>query len=235
MQRGRSRSASGSSPSSAVGWAPSLTARGLEYADQTRTSTRTSKSSSGSKMKTQPRVSTLADAIATRQPAGNHERYSDARTVNRRRNFGTREGVPPEVDAECGDDSVPALRRRAVEDGVQLIARMKPDRHDGTPSWRIPRSADEATMIWSVQFYNERRALLARYRVEAALPPEAVVLGRRALLAEYPRADAPAALTSLYQRAQLDRDDGGWVLYRIASVAESGQPFSGRGGQAPDA
>ena len=79
-------------------------------------------------------------------------------------------------------------------------------------------------MIWFVQFYNERRALLARYRVEAPLPQAAVILGRRALFAEYPRAAAPAPPTSLYQRAQADGDDGGWVLYRIASLDAAGQP-----------
>ena len=90
-------------------------------------------------------------------------------------------------------------------------------------------------MIWSVQFYNERRKLLARYRVEAALPPAAVVLGRRALFAAYPRAAAPAAPASLYQQARADPDDGGWVLYRIASVDEPGPPVSGRDVRAPDA
>lgn len=79
-------------------------------------------------------------------------------------------------------------------------------------------------MIWSVQFYNESRGLLARYRVEAGLPPTAVVLGRRALVAAYPRAAAPRPPASLYQQARADRDDGGWVLYRIASVDESEAP-----------
>ena len=90
-------------------------------------------------------------------------------------------------------------------------------------------------MIWSVQFYNERRGLLARYRVEAPLPPAAVVLGRRALFAEYPRAAAPAPPIGLYQQARADRDDGGWVLYRIGSVDTSGEVVGGRGLQAPDA
>jgi hypothetical protein len=94
---------------------------------------------------------------------------------------------------------------------------------------------DEPTMIWSVQFYNERRHLLARYSVEAMLPPAAVILGRRALLAEYPRPATPARPASLYQRARAEPDDGGWVLYRIGSVGESAQPFGGRGVQAPDA
>ena len=90
-------------------------------------------------------------------------------------------------------------------------------------------------MTWSVQFYNEGRGLLARYRVEAALPPAAVVLARRALFAAYPRATAPRPLASLYQQARAGRDDGGWVLYRIASVDESAPPLSGRGVQAADA
>lgn len=90
-------------------------------------------------------------------------------------------------------------------------------------------------MTWSVQFYNERRGLLARYSVEAALPPEAVLLARRALAGAYPPAAAPARPASLYQRARAEPDDGGWVLYRIGRVDESGQPLGGRGVQAPDA
>ena len=90
-------------------------------------------------------------------------------------------------------------------------------------------------MIWSLQFYHERRGMLARYRVEAALPPDAVLLGRRALMADYPRSKAAVIPRSLYQQARADPDDGGWVLYRIGSVDEAGQPFGGRGVQAPDA
>ena len=75
-------------------------------------------------------------------------------------------------------------------------------------------------MIWSVQFYNERRGLLARYRVEAALPPEAVLLARRALVGAYPPSAAPAPPASLYQKARAEPDDGGWVLYRIGNVGD---------------
>jgi hypothetical protein len=78
--------------------------------------------------------------------------------------------------------------------------------------------------IWSVQFYNERRGVLACYCVEAALPPSAVLLARRALDTEYPRAAAPAVVASLYQQARADRNDGGWVLYRIASIDQPGPP-----------
>lgn len=85
-------------------------------------------------------------------------------------------------------------------------------------------------MIWAVQFYNERRGLLTRYVVEAALPPAAVVLGRRALLAEYPPATAPVPFRSLYQRARADAADGGWVLYRIGNVGAEPAPVNGASG-----
>jgi hypothetical protein len=86
-------------------------------------------------------------------------------------------------------------------------------------------------VTWAVQFYNERRGLLARYVVEAALPPAAVVLGRRALLAEYPRATAFAPLRSLYQRARADAAAGGWVLYRIGNVGAEPAPANGSAGR----
>lgn len=73
-------------------------------------------------------------------------------------------------------------------------------------------------MTWSVQFYHERRGLLARYRVEAASASAAVLLGRRALLAEYPRAAAPARTRSLYERARAKEGDDGWALYRIGNI-----------------
>jgi hypothetical protein len=71
-------------------------------------------------------------------------------------------------------------------------------------------------MRWAVEFYQERRRLLARYVVEAPLPAEAVVLGRRALLAEHP-SPPPARRTSLFKRAQLveGQNADGWILYRI--------------------
>jgi hypothetical protein len=86
-------------------------------------------------------------------------------------------------------------------------------------------------VTWAVQFYNERRGLLARYVVDAALPPAAVVLGRRALLADYPRATAPAPFRTLYQRARADAADGGWVLYRIGNVAAQPAPVNGPAGR----
>lgn len=41
-------------------------------------------------------------------------------------------------------------------------------------------------MRWLIEFYNERRAILARYDIEAPLPAAAVLLGWKAVLAEYP-------------------------------------------------
>jgi hypothetical protein len=71
-------------------------------------------------------------------------------------------------------------------------------------------------MKWLVEFYHERRRILARYGIEAPLPPAAVELGRRALLAEHP-SPPPARRTSLFQQAQLveGQNADGWILYRI--------------------
>ena len=41
-------------------------------------------------------------------------------------------------------------------------------------------------MKWRMQFYNERRGILARYNIDAPLPAEAVQLGWKAVLAEHP-------------------------------------------------
>lgn len=72
-------------------------------------------------------------------------------------------------------------------------------------------------MRWLTEFHPERRGILARYGVEAALPATAVLLGRSALLAEYPPRPQRRRL-SLFERARRagGQDAGGWVLYRIA-------------------
>jgi hypothetical protein len=71
-------------------------------------------------------------------------------------------------------------------------------------------------MKWRLEFYHERRRILARYGIEAPLPAAAVTLGRRALHAEHPAA-APKRWPSLFKRAQgiEGQDPSGWVLYRI--------------------
>jgi hypothetical protein len=64
-------------------------------------------------------------------------------------------------------------------------------------------------MKWLMQFYHERRGILARYGIEAPLPAEAVLLGWKAVLAEHPlTAGAPGG-------SGLPRS-GGPVRIRIA-------------------
>ena len=71
-------------------------------------------------------------------------------------------------------------------------------------------------MMWQIEFYNERRRILARYGIEAPSPAEAMLLGRHALLAEYPPVRARRR-PSLFERAERvgGQDPSGWVLYRI--------------------
>jgi hypothetical protein len=78
-------------------------------------------------------------------------------------------------------------------------------------------------MKWRMQFYNERRGILARYDIEAPLPAEAVRLGWEAVLAEYPSTPRTSRL-SLFERAQRvgGQDASGWVLYRIVEDSEHG-------------
>jgi hypothetical protein len=72
-------------------------------------------------------------------------------------------------------------------------------------------------MRWRMEFYNERRGILARYGIEAPLPAAAVRLGWNAVLAEYPSTPRRSRL-SLFERAKRvgGQDASGWVLYRIA-------------------
>jgi hypothetical protein len=67
-----------------------------------------------------------------------------------------------------------------------------------------------------MEFYHERRGVLACYEIEAPLPAAAVELGRRALLAEHP-SPPPARRVSLFKQAQLveGQNPDGWILYRI--------------------
>jgi hypothetical protein len=80
-------------------------------------------------------------------------------------------------------------------------------------------------MKWLTQFYHERRAILARYGVEASLPAEAVRLGWKAVLAEHP-STARRGRLSLFERAERvgGRDASGWVLYRIVKDDGQGAP-----------
>jgi hypothetical protein len=81
-------------------------------------------------------------------------------------------------------------------------------------------------MRWLMEFYNERRGILAHYAIEASLPAAAVVLGRKAVLADYPSPPRRRRL-SLFERAERigGQDASGWVLYRI--VKDNGQGSTG--------
>ncbi len=80
-------------------------------------------------------------------------------------------------------------------------------------------------MRWLMEFYNERRGILARYGIEAPLPEAAVVLGRNAVLAEYPSTPRRRRPT-LFEQAQRvgGQDASGWVLDRIVRDKEHESP-----------
>ena len=71
-------------------------------------------------------------------------------------------------------------------------------------------------MKWLLEFYNERRGRLARYGIDAPLPAAAVLLGWKAVLAEFPPTVRRGRL-GLFERAQRvgGQDASGWVLHRI--------------------
>ena len=74
-------------------------------------------------------------------------------------------------------------------------------------------------MRWRLEFYSERRQILADCQVEAPTPATALVLGRRSVLDEYPPIPT-RRLRGLFEQAQrlANRDTDGWVLYRIQKV-----------------
>jgi hypothetical protein len=74
----------------------------------------------------------------------------------------------------------------------------------------------EVRVRWRLEFYSERRQILAHYRVEAPTPATALVLGRRRVLDEYPPTLAPRP-RSLFERGQrvASQHADAWVLYRI--------------------
>ena len=80
-------------------------------------------------------------------------------------------------------------------------------------------------MKWRMQFYNERRGILARYGIDALLPAEAVRLGWKAVLAEHSSTPRRHRL-SLFERAERSggQDASGWVLYRIVRDNEHESP-----------
>ena len=77
-------------------------------------------------------------------------------------------------------------------------------------------------MKWLMQFYNERRGILARYGIEAPLPAEAVRLGWKAVLAEHPSTPRGRWLSLLERARRVEgQDASGWVLYRIVKDGEA--------------
>ena len=80
-------------------------------------------------------------------------------------------------------------------------------------------------MKWQIEFYNERRGILAQYGVEAPLAADAVRLGWQAVLAEYPVIPRKRRL-SLFERAEQagGQDASGWVVYRIVNDGRRGSP-----------
>lgn len=78
-----------------------------------------------------------------------------------------------------------------------------------------------------MEFYNESRAILARYGIEASSPAAAVLGGRRAMLADYPPVPRRRRRLRLWERAErLAIPDGtGWILYRIGK--DNGQAATG--------
>ena len=75
-----------------------------------------------------------------------------------------------------------------------------------------------------MEFYNERRGIVARYGIEAPLPAAAVRLGRDAVLTEYPsaRVRGPLGMVDRAERAG-GQDGSGWVLYRIVKDTASSE------------
>ncbi len=73
---------------------------------------------------------------------------------------------------------------------------------------------------WVVEFYNQRRAMVASYHVEAPSPAAALVAGRRALSVEHPPAPVRGRPTLFEQAERLGGQDGsGWIPYRIRKDA----------------
>lgn len=84
-------------------------------------------------------------------------------------------------------------------------------------------------MTWRLEFYHERRGILARYDVGALLPADAVRLGWKAVLAEYPSTPRRGR-RSLFEQAQRvgGQDASGWVLYRVVRDSAHGSPVVAR-------
>jgi hypothetical protein len=73
-------------------------------------------------------------------------------------------------------------------------------------------------MTGLMEFYHERRGILARYSIEA-LSPAAVVSGREAVLADYPSSRRRRRPSRFEQAPRVEgQDASGWVRHRIAKA-----------------
>jgi hypothetical protein len=79
-------------------------------------------------------------------------------------------------------------------------------------------------MKWSVQFYNEKRQLTARYTVEATQAAAAVSAAERALAAAHPPTPESGRRSLFEQAHRAQADESGWVLYRIGYLPEPADP-----------
>ena len=76
-------------------------------------------------------------------------------------------------------------------------------------------------MKWTVDFYHERRATVARYDVDAPTAAAAVISGRQLLLATHPSLPRRGRPTLFEQAERIGgQDASGWVVYRIVRVAD---------------
>jgi hypothetical protein len=84
-----------------------------------------------------------------------------------------------------------------------------------------------AVTKWRVEFYNERRGILARYGIEASSPEAAILAGRNAVREEHPSPPARRRRLSLFERAEraAGQDESGWILYRLGR--DNGQGSTG--------
>src|SRR3989442_6017386 len=131
--------------------------------------------------------------------------------------------------SRSGTQTAGTTRHSGTSAGLLARARLRSDRTEtdaagrrACPGFRVTRRCG---MRWLVEFYNERRGILARYGIEASLPAAAALLGRNALLAEHPPARARRRPSLVEPAERGCRHDGrGWVLYRVVPGTRARTP-----------
>src|SRR3989441_8024019 len=118
--------------------------------------------------------------------------------------------------SRSGTQTASTTRPSDTSAGLLARARLRSDRTETDAAGRRACPGVWVTrrcgMRWLVEFYNERRGILARYGIEASLPTAAARLGRKAVLAGHPPARARRR-PGLFARARPRRgpDGGGWA------------------------